>query len=129
MRENKRERMRIGKEGRKKRRKKKWTVHFLSLFWSFPKYQSINKQKKQLVIHTAFGNSVVIRVLQMLEMGIVQCFGPIWMDGNHSCPWSCRERCTAGSSLSSACRKQQEYYKVPAQSELFQSPVKASLVK
>lgn len=28
---------------------------------SFPKYQSINKHEKQLVIHKAFGNSVVIR--------------------------------------------------------------------
>lgn len=33
----------------------------LLLFWSFPKYQSINKHEKQLVIHKAFGNSVVIK--------------------------------------------------------------------
>lgn len=33
----------------------------LLLFWSFPKYQSINKHEKQLVIHKAFGNFVVIR--------------------------------------------------------------------
>jgi len=31
--------------------------------------------------------------------------------------------------LSSACRERQEYYKFPAPSELFQSPVKTSLVK
>lgn len=31
----------------------------LLLFWSFPKYRSINKHEKQLVIHKAFGNSVV----------------------------------------------------------------------
>lgn len=33
----------------------------LLLFWSFPKYQSINKHEKQLVIHKAFSNTVVIR--------------------------------------------------------------------
>lgn len=33
----------------------------LLLFWSLPKYPSINKHEKQLVIHKAVGNSVVIR--------------------------------------------------------------------
>lgn len=72
-RKNKVVKRRKEREKRKKERRKKEReeererdpcgneLFFLLLFWSFPKYQSINKHEKQLVIHKAFGNSVVIR--------------------------------------------------------------------
>lgn len=106
----------------------------LLLFWSFPKYQYINKHEKQLVIHKAFGSSVVIRANWSGSTNAE--------DGNSSVVWTnlngwktlklqrwSKPCSTAGSRLSSACRKWQKYYKFPAQSELFQSPVKTSLVK
>lgn len=52
----------------------------LLLFWSFPKYQSINKHEKQLVIHKAFGNSVVIRANWSGSMNAG--------DGNSSVVWT-----------------------------------------
>lgn len=50
------------------------------------------------------------------------------MDGNHKRPWSWKRWSPeAGSSLSSACRKRQRYYRFLVQREILQLPVKRSL--
>lgn len=81
-------------------------------FKSFPKYQSIHKHEKQLVIHKASRSSGVMGHIglaeKMLDVGIVHWLGPIWMDRNHKSPQSWRKwSFKSGRSLLSACRKWQ----------------------
>lgn len=130
-------------EGKSQERKKernqfqwKLTVLFLLLlFWSFPKYQYINKHEKQLVIHKAFGNSVVIKAnwSGSTNAGDGNKFSGLdrfeWLEIAEVPEAAASRAVQLAAALSSACRKRQEYYKFPAQSELFQSPVTTSLVK
>lgn len=102
----------------------------LLLFWSFPKYQSINKHEKQPVIHKAFGDSVVIEAnwSGSTNAGDGNKFSALdrfeWLEITEV---PAEAELYSWQQLPSARRERQERSRFPAHSEPSQSPGTASL--